>query len=165
MTPTASKTSDTSAVTESLRNLYSKEYAYVCEYQKWAAQPVYDLNDWDEPELVPTNLRKSTWWRAEMPFSEQVTLALRLGYYEALLTNTIDKTRFEVSSYYRLGQILGTMAAKGTIPHSSWKDIVWAVDDLTGFNRSLPLGTETLKVAKQIANQINTQKEQEPVLA
>jgi hypothetical protein len=50
------------------------------------------------------------------------------------------------------------MASKGVIPHDSWKDIVWAVDDLTGFKRSLPLGGETLKVAKDIATQIKNKR-------
>ena len=142
----------TTVITQDLKEVYAKEYAYVQEYQNWAEGAV-DVTD-DYGDQIPTNLQASPYWGAHMPYSEQVTLALRLGYYEALLTNTIDGNRFEVSSYYRLGQILGTMAAKGLIPHDSYKAIVWAVDDLTGFMRSLPLGTETLRVAKEIAQTI-----------
>jgi hypothetical protein len=146
-------------LTEDLKNLYAEEYDYVQDYQEWAKGAALVEDDYGDN--IPTNLQASPYWGANMPYSEQVTLALRLGYYEALLSNTIDGNRFQVSSYYRLGQILGTMAAKGIIPHDSWKDIVWIVDDLTGFKKSLPLGTETLKVAKQIAAEITGNDEED----
>ena len=142
----------TVAITQDLKEVYAKEYAFVKEYQNWV-QGAMEVTD-DYGDQVPTNLQASPYWGADMAYSEQVTLALRLGYYEALLTNKIDGNRFEVSSYYRLGQILGTMAAKGLIPHDSYKAVVWAEDNLTGFKRSLPLGTETLRVAKEIAQAI-----------
>jgi hypothetical protein len=142
----------TVAITQDLKEVYAKEYAFVKEYQNWV-QGAMEVTD-DYGDNIPTNLQASPYWGTHMAYSEQVTLALRLGYYEALLTNKVDGNRFEVSSYYRLGQILGTMAAKGLIPHDSYKAVVWAVDSLTGFKRSLPLGTETLRVAKEIAQAI-----------
>jgi hypothetical protein len=139
---------------EELQSLYGKQYEEVLAYQ----QEVDEYRN-DNEDDVATNLRKSDFWGAHMPFSEQVTLALRVGYYEGLLTNQYDGYRFNVSSYYRLGQILGSMARRGEIPHDSWKAIVWAVDDLTGFMKSLPLGVQTYNIAKDIAASINGEGE------
>jgi hypothetical protein len=153
---------------EELQSLYADRYEEVLAYQQevddfhnrvglYADVTDEDYEDYEEG-VAPT-VRPSAFWGAHIPFSEQVTLALRVGYYEGLLTNQYDSYRFNVSSYYRLGQILGSMARRGEIPHDSWKAIVWAVDDLTGFMKSLPLGVQTYNIAKDIAASINGEGE------
>ena len=138
------------------------EYGAVYGYSDWdescnAADPDEEFNTFIQKRVDSVELA-NPYWGSHVPYTEQTTLALKVGYFEGLLTNRYDSQRFNTSSYYRLGQLLGTMAAKGEIPHDSWKAIVWAVDDLTGFNRSLPLGRESLQIAKDIAAQINADK-------